>query len=223
MNIEFRNGQPDIQPELKGAVIGITEREIKQDRIDYYTNLKLNVTIENGKLKWENIEQMNNYDIYVLNENNTYISYLDNPCLLQVFKNNYSFSSFKDNNTYIKHYSSNVNNIALKEQGVYIIAITANINELPLLYIYEPFLYNSSLVPPHPDDSEDDDDNSGTILFLAIALPIVVVGVLVLIFALIKCKKKNNEEERDNNDTEEKTEPIVRPSNISRVSGLNNE
>ena len=226
MNIKLKNSQTDVLPELKGAVIGITEKQITQERIDYYTNLKLNVNIEKGKLEWETIEQMNNYDIYVLDQNNTYIPYLNNPCLLQTLKNNYSFHSFNDNNTYIKHYQSDVNYISLKEQGIYIIAITANINEFPLLYIYEPFLYNSSYVPPHSDDTDsdnpDDDDNSGTILFLAIALPIVVVGVLILIFALIKCKKKNNEEQRDNNEGDEKIVPIVRPSNISRVTALNN-
>ena len=222
MNIKLKDTQTDVKPELKGAVIGITEKEISEERINYYTNLKLNIKIEDGKLTWDKIDQMKKYDVYVLDENNTYIPYLDNPCLLQVLKNNFSSLSnnkFKDNNTYIKHYSRDVNYISLKERGIYTIAISSQIeNDIPLLYVYEPFIYNSSLVPPSSDDNdEDDEDNSGTVLFLAIALPLVIIGVLVLIFALIKCKKKKNDDGY-NNETDEKNEAIIRDTTNSRLS-----
>ena len=222
MNIKLKDSQTDVKPELKGAVIGITEKEISEERINYYTNLKLNIKIEDGKLTWDKIDQMKKYDVYVLDENNTYIPYLDNPCLLQVLKNNFSSLSnnkFKDNNTYIKHYSRDVNYISLKERGIYTIAISSQIeNDIPLLYVYEPFVYNSSLVPPSSDDNdEDDEDNSGTVLFLAIALPLVIIGVLVLIFALIKCKKKKNDDGY-NNENDEKNEAIIRDTTNSRLS-----
>ena len=229
MNIKFKTTQTDINPQLKGAVIGITEKEITEERINYYTNLKLEVKIEEGKLKWDKVDKMSKYDIYVLNENNTYIPYLDNPCLLQAFKNNFSslwndkLSKLNDNGTYIKHYSSDVNYISLKERGIYIIAITSQIeNDIPLLYIYEPFTYNSSLVPPSPDENEDDDeDNSSTVLFLAIALPIVIVGVLILIFYLIKCNKKKDDD-IFNNEGNEKNNALVRDTSNSRISDTNN-
>lgn len=218
MNLIFKSSEKDIKPELKGAIIGITEKEVTQERIDYYTNLKLGVEIEDGKLKWNSTEHMTNYDIYVLDENNTYISYLNNPCLLEVLKKNYSSKLNNDinNGTYIKHYSSKVNSISLKEKGIYIVSIAAKIeNDIPLIYIYEPFVYNSSYVPP--SDDPEDDDGQGTILFLAIALPIVAIGVIVLIIVLIKCRKKKEDNE---NLEDEKSEPIVRDTTTSRITSV---
>ena len=218
MNLIFKSSEKDIKPELKGAIIGITEKEVTQERIDYYTNLKLGVGIEDGKLKWNSTEHMTNYDIYVLDENNTYISYLNNPCLLEVLKKNYSSKLNNDinNGTYIKHYSSKVNSISLKEKGIYIVSIAAKIeNDIPLIYIYEPFVYNSSYVPP--SDDPEDDDGQGTILFLAIALPIVAIGVIVLIIVLIKCRKKKEDNE---NLEDEKSEPIVRDTTTSRITSV---
>ena len=218
MNINFKKSE--IDNDLKGAVIGITEKAITEERIKYYTDLKLKIKIEDGKLTWEKIDQMNNYDIYVLDENNSYIPFLDNPCLLEAFKNNFSENPLKDNNTYIKHYSSNVNFISLKEQGIYTIAISSNIeNDIPLVYIYEPFVYNSSNVPPSSDEDDDDGADSGTILFVAIALPIVVIGVVVLIFSLIKCKKKKEEDNinTDNGEIDDRGVSILNAT-TSRVS-----
>jgi len=77
---------------------------------------------------------MKSYDIYVLDENNTYIPNFNDPCLLEALKKNYRL--FEENNTYIKHYSRNVNYISLKEQGIYIITVSSKIkNDLPLLHI----------------------------------------------------------------------------------------
>ena len=221
MSILFKTSEKETNPDLKGAVIGVTEKAVTDERIEYYTNLKLEVKIEEGKIKWDKIDQMHTYDIYVLNENNSYIPYLDNPCLLQALQNNYT-STYTNDNTYIKHYSTNDNSISLKEQGIYIIAISSKIeNDIPLLYIYEPFFYNSSIVPPPPSDDNTDEDNeeddSGTSLFLAIALPIVVIGVLILIFSLIKCQKKKIDD-GPNIDIDDKNEPINRITATSRVS-----
>ena len=219
INILLKNNGQDILPELKGAIIGVTEKTITEEKIKYYSDLKLYIRIEDGKITWDKIDQMKSYDIYVLDENNTYIPHLDNPCLLEALKKNYSL--FEGNNTYIKHYSRDVNYISLKEQGVYIITVSSKIeNDLPLLYVYEPIIYNSSFIPPSPPDGGDDDnDDSGTVLFLAIALPIVIVGVLVIIFALIKCRKKKDDDNMDNNmENDDKNEAIIRDTTISRIS-----
>ena len=227
MNIHFKNSEKDVDPNLKGAVIGVSEKEITEERINYYTNLKLKIKIvkEKGHLEWETIDQMKNYDIYVLDENNSYIPHLNNPCLLQVLKNNFSSYSLQSNDTsYIKHYSKDTNSISLNEQGIYIITITSKIeNDIPLLYIYEPFIYNSSIVPPPPpsDDEgkDDEEDNSDTLLFLGIALPIVVIGVLILIFSLIKCRKKKDDGVPEiSENTDDKNEAIVRDTITSTVS-----
>ena len=63
MYIKLKDTQTDVKPELKGAVIGITEKEISEERINYYTNLKLNIKIEDGKLTWDKIDQMKKYDV----------------------------------------------------------------------------------------------------------------------------------------------------------------
>ena len=222
MNIHFKDSEKDVDPNLKGAIIGVTNKEIKEERINYYTNLKLKIKIEKekGHLEWETIDQMKNYDIYVLDENNTYIPHLNNPCLLQALKNNFTSTPFKSNTSYIKHYSKDTNYISLTEQGIYIIIVASKIeNDIPLLYIYEPFIYNSSIVPPPSTDEKEkeDEDNSDTLLFVGIALPIVIIGVLILIFSLIKCrKKKDDDPERIEND--DKNEAIVRDTVTSTVS-----
>ena len=224
MNIHFKDSEKDVDPNLKGAVIGITEKKISNERINYYTHLKLNIKIEKekGHLEWETIDQMKNYDIYVLDENNTYTPHLSNPCLLQALKNNFSTNAFQSNTSYIKHYSKDTNYISLTEQGIYTIVITSKIeNDIPLLYIYEPFIYNSSIVPPPSSDDKEkkeEEDNSDTLLFLGIALPIVIIGVLILIFSLIKCRKKKDDGTPDINENDDKNEAIVRDTVTSTVS-----
>ena len=220
INLRFKTSEKDLPPELKGAIISITEKEVTPERINYYTNLTLEIKIEDGKLKWKSIEQMKNYDIYVLDQNNSYIPYLKNPCLLELLKNNYSAKFNNDefnNSTYIKHYSSNVNSIALKEQGIYIVIISSKTeNDIPLIYISESFIYNSSLVPP-PSDG-DDDDSKGTAIFLGVALPLVVIGVAALIYALLKCTKKKEIDENIQED--DKRESIIRETTNTRITSL---
>ena len=137
-----------------------------------------------------------------------------------MLKNNYSAKFNNDefnNSTYIKHYSSNVNSIALKEQGIYIVIISSKTeNDIPLIYISESFIYNSSLVPP-PSDG-DDDDSKGTAIFLGVALPLVVIGVAALIYALLKCTKKKEIDENIQED--DKRESIIRETTNTRITSL---
>ena len=221
INLRFKTSEKDLPPELKGAIISITEKEVTPERINYYTNLTLEIKIEDGKLKWKSIEQMKNYDIYVLDQNNSYIPYLKNPCLLEVLKKNYSanFNNEEFNNgTYIKHYSTNVNYISLKEEGIYVVIISSKTeNDIPLIYISESFIYNSSLVPPDTDGREE--DMKGTAIFVGVALPLVIIGVAALIYALLKCTKKKEIDENIQED--DKRESIIRDSTItSRITSL---
>ena len=218
-NINLKFKEKEILPELKGGIISITEKEVTQDRIDYYTNLKLDIKIEDGQLRWNSIDQMKIYDVYVLGQNNSYIQYLPNPCLLEIFKNNYSSlndNEFNNNDSYIKHYTSNVNSISLKEEGVYKIIISSKTEDIPLIYISEIFEYNSSYIPPPTDD--DDDSGKGTALFLGVSLPLVVIGVAGLIYALLKCNKKK--EVDASNTTDDKSEAIIRETTGTRITSL---
>ena len=128
---------------------------------------------------------------------------MKNPCLLESIKNN-ELKNLNGNGSYIKHYSSNNNYTKLEEKGKYIVTVSANIKgKVPLVYIYDEILYDSSLIPPEPEPEpepepgpDDDDDGSGTIIFLAISIPLVVIVVLM---ALIFLSKKKSSYEEDNN------------------------
>ena len=135
----------------------------------------------------------------VLDENNSYVPYLKNPCLLESIKNN-NLNYTNNNKSYIKYYSSSNNFINLEEKGKYFIAVSASIKgKIPLIYIYDKIIYDSSLIPPEPEPEPDDDDkkdedkdNGGNdnIIFLAISLPLSTIIVLILLIALVKSKKE---------------------------------
>ena len=187
---------------LNGAIIGITDQEITDDDINKYSTLKLNLSQNENKVEWETLDGINNYDIYILDENNSYVPFLKNPCLLESIKNN-ELKNINGNGSYIKHYSSNKNYIKLEEKGKYFVTVSANVEgKVPLVYIYDDVVYDSSLIPPEPgpgpEPGPDDDDNgSGTIIFLAISIPLVIIVVLIILILL--SKKKANIDEVDNN------------------------
>ena len=212
LHVIIKGTQKDVPSELKGAFIGITEKEITQEKIDSYINKDLPIKYEgNGKLSWDKVDNMNNFDVYIVDKNNTYKDYLDNPCLLNYIKeqNVFSEESNGDNTTYMKHFSTSNNYLTFKENGNYTVVVSSIIeNDIPLLYIYKPLAFNSSYVP---DDEDGDGLDSSTVLFLAIALPLVVIGVIILLFTLIKCKKNKDDEDRiDNEECDDNKEPIIR-------------
>ena len=202
IGISFKNNKSE-DSFLNGAVIGITDQQITDEDINKYSTLKLNISQNENKVEWETLDGIDNYDIYVLDENNSYVSYLKNPCLLESIKNN-ELKNLNGNGSYIKHYSSNNNYTKLEEKGKYIVTVSANIKgKVPLVYIYDEILYDSSLIPPEPEPEPepepgpDDDDGSGTIIFLAISIPLVVIVVLMTLIFL--SKKKSSYEEDNNN------------------------
>lgn len=187
--INFNDKINDNLPLLNGAIIGFSNKEITDEDIEEYSKIKLNITQKNNKIEWEIIENNQHYDVFVVDENNTIVPYLDNPCLLENIKNNNKDLFINNNDSYIKYYSINSNSIEMKEKGRYNIIVSTNIEgKVPLVYIYDKIIYDSSNVPP-PDDEENDDSGNGTIIFLAIALPLVIIIVLVLLIILIRAKK----------------------------------
>ena len=212
IGISFKNNKAE-DSFLNGAVIGITDQQITDEDINKYSTLKLNLSQNENKVEWETLDGIDNYDIYVLDENNSYVSYLKNPCLLESIKNN-ELQNLNGNGSYIKHYSSNNNYTKLEEKGKYIVTVSANIKgKVPLVYIYDEILYDSSLIPPEPEPEPepvpgpDDDDGSGTIIFLAISIPLVIIVVLIVLIIL---SKKKTTFDLDNNN-----EPLVRETNES--------
>ena len=139
------------------------------------------------------------------------MQYLNNTCLLQAIKNNEL--KIKNNDSYIKHYSSKTNSITLEEKGNYSVAVSANITgKIPLIYIYDVIIYDSSLVPPDRKD-DDDDDMTGTYIFIGISFPLVLIVVILLLILLIRAKKDavSSEESKDGL-KEEEEQPIAKES-----------
>ena len=216
LGISFKNSKAD-DSILNGAVIGITDQQITDDDINKYSNLKLNISQNENKVEWEALDGIDNYDIFVLDENNSYVPYLKNPCLLESIKNN-ELKNLNNNESYIRHYSTNNNYTKLEEKGKYIVTVSTNIKgKVPLVYIYDEVIYDSSLIPPEPepepepgpddDDKKDDDNGSGTIIFLAISIPLVIIVVLIVLIIL---SKKKTTFDLDNNN-----EPLTRETNES--------
>ena len=211
IGIDFKLNSKDNAPYLNGAIIGITNQDITDDDINKYSNMKKNITQKGKNIEWEKFENNEKYDVFILDENNTYSQYLNNPCLLQSIKNNPTNLYFINDSSYIKYYSLETNSITMEVKGKYNVVVSVNVEgKVPLVYIYDKILYDSSLVPPD-DDGEDDDDNGGkgTTIFLAIALPAVIIVVLILLFVLIRAKKNSTI------DLQEPKAPIIRETTRS--------
>ena len=181
INLNTTKEDNDDPEGLKGAIIGFSDQEISKDDINKYNSMKLNISQERNKVVWDALENTIQYDIFVLDEKNSYVEYLGNPCFLQSIKKN-------KNDGYIKYYTTNTNEIALEEKGNYTVAVAANVTQkIPLIYIYDRIKYDSSLIPP---DDDGKDDKIGTIIFVSISLPLVLIFVVIVLLLLIKTGKK---------------------------------
>jgi hypothetical protein len=170
-----------------GAVIGISLNELSQNDIKDYNNKEYKLR-QNGKiLKWERIEGVKEYIVYVFDEKNEDLKYINNPCYLDYIEKN---SPNGSNTSYIAHYSAGTNiQLELKENGTFITTVMANLEgKLPMKFIYKEFNYNSS-AEPYDEDDDDGDDNA-ILIVLSIILPIILIVIIVLIIFLVKKNKK---------------------------------
>ena len=204
IGITLKDSSKDNLPYLNGAIIGLTNQDITDDDINNYSTMKLNITQKGKKVEWEKLDNIAKYDVFILDENNTYAQYLNNPCLLQSIKNNSTNIHLNSNNSYIKYYSVDNNSITMEEKGKYNVLVSVNVEgKVPLIYIYDKIVYDSSILPPD-DDGNDDNGGKGTVIFLAIALPIVIAIVIILLVVLIRAKKNSSIY------LQEPKEPIIR-------------
>ena len=202
-DMQFNVDTFEIELLYKGAVIGFSNGEIKQEEIEYYENLKLNIIQDGKKISWQNISNVDLYEIYVLDENNEKIKYLKNPCFLK---------TIKENNDYIKYYSTKNNYYTLEEKGNYTVVVSANVQgKLPLIFIYNELKYSSK------EEHKEEDDSNTLFWVLLISIILVVIIVLVIIvLVVIKLKKKKEDEE----DVGRLTNPEVveRPSDLVKIN-----
>ena len=197
-----------------GAQISLSLKEISQKVIDDLNNDENQKLSQNGKLLlMGSLNGVKEYTIYVFNQKNEDLKYIDNICYLDSIKNKNMELKSETDPTYIGIYTTTENSYTIKEEGVYIITVVANLeNEMPLKYIFKQFKYDSSL-DPHDDDKTDEDkdkdngDNKTLIIALAVAIPIVIILIGIIIFILWK---KRNQDIEKNIPAEEDSQALVR-------------
>ena len=217
VDINLKEDESPIDPNLKGAIIGFTRHKVTEDDIKKYSDLKIKLTQNEDKVEWDSVPQAGSYDVYLLDLNNSYMGNLHNPCLLESFKRN-SLQNKKNDATNVKYYSTKDNFISLKDQGKYIVVVAANVaGDIPVICVSDEGLYDSSLAPEEEMDTE-------TIIFVAISLPLVIAFVIILLCLLIRNSGNEEKElEKDDSEQQEENNKIIRDTTISRSSEGNNE
>ena len=164
-----------------GVVVGVSTSDIEQKYVDDLNNLVNNVTQNGKKLKWNKLDNVVNYEVYVFDENNKDVEYIKNPCYLE------SLKSDKNNLTYIKHYSTKDNYYTLTEEGIYIVTVMASLEgKTPLNYVYNELRFNSSS-PPY--DEDEGGVSTALIVVLSIIGVIIIAVIIVLVIVLLKKRK----------------------------------
>ena len=166
-----------------GAVIGIGLNEISQNDIDNFNNIEHKVR-QNGKtLKWEKIEGVKEYIVYVFNKKNEDIKYIQNPCYLDYIQKNDLLDKNESDITYVAHYSAGTNNyLDLKENGTYVTTVMANLEgKMPMKFIYNEYNYNSSAEPYDEDEDKDKESDYTPLIVLLVTIPIIIILIIFLI------------------------------------------
>ena len=170
-----------------GAVVGVSLNEISQSDIDRYNNFDYGVR-QNGKvLKWNKVDGVKEYIVYVFNKQNEDIKYIHNPCYLDFVQRNNYVEKNENDTTYVASYSTKKNSYEVKEIGLYVTTVMANIEgKMPMKFIYNELNYNSSAEPY----DEDEDESHALLITLCILIPIIIILIVVLIVILIRRKKE---------------------------------
>ena len=170
-----------------GAVVGVSLNEISQSDIDRYNNFDYGVR-QNGKvLKWNKVDGVKEYIVYVFNKQNEDIKYIHNPCYLDFVQRNNYVEKNENDTTYVASYSTKKNSYEVKEIGLYVTTVMANIEgKMPMKFIYNELNYNSSAEPY----DEDEDESHALLIALCILIPIIIILIVVLIVILIRRKKE---------------------------------
>ena len=198
-----------------GAVVGVSLKEITQKDIDYYNNLDYGVR-QNGKvLKWNKVDGVKEYIVYVFNKQNEDIKYIHNPCYLDFVQNNNDVIKNENDTTYVASYSTKKNSFEVKEEGLYVTTVMANMEgKMPMKFIYNELAYNSSAEPY----DEDEGKSHALLIALCILIPIIIILIVILIVILVKRKK-----EKELGAMPDEKEKLVRDTyNTSNISNQDN-
>ena len=178
--------------QYEGAILGISLEEISKDEIDNYNKNEYAVR-QNGKvLKWNPVNNVKEYVVFVFNEKNEDLKYIQNPCFLDHIQKSYINAS-ENETSYIAHYTTGNNYYELSENGTFITTVVANMGEkMPMKFIYKEYAYNSS-AEPYDEDTDDDGDNT-----LLIELLVIII-IILIVYLVRKNKQKEIHIDKDLN------------------------
>lgn len=195
--------------QYEGAVVGISLEQISQEEID---NLNKNeyAVRQNGKiLKWNAVNNVKEYVVYVFHKKNEDLKYIQNPCFLDHIQKN-EINANENETSYIAHYTTGNNYYELSENGTFITTVVANMGErMPMKFIYKEYAYNSSA---EPYDEDTDDGDHTLLITLAIAIPILIILIIILIVYLVR---KNKQKEINIDVKQKLVRDTTNSSNIS--------
>ena len=198
--------------QYEGAIVGISLEEISKDEIDNYNKNEYAVR-QNGKvLKWNPVNNVKEYVVFVFNEKNEDLKYIQNPCFLDHIQKSYINES-ENETSYIAHYTTGNNYYELSENGTFITTVVANMGEkMPMKFIYKEYAYNSS-AEPYDEDTDDDGDNT-LLIELLVIIPILVIIIIILIVYLVR-KNKQKEIHIDKDLNRKLVRDTTNSSNVS--------
>ena len=207
--------QNDEENNYTGAVVGIGLNEISQEEINKVNNWNYGVR-QNGKiLKWDKLDGVKEYIVYIFDRENENLKYINNPCYLDSIQKKNFVKKDENDTSYIASYSAGSNNYyELKEEGLYVTTVLADLEgKMPLKYIYKEINYNSSS-EPYDEDSEDKKSNT-LLIVLLVLIPLLLILIIVLIVILVRRRKQSD---LTNNLIEDKAKIIRDTTNSSNMS-----
>jgi len=195
--------------QYEGAIVGISLEQVSQEEID---NLNKNeyAVRQNGKvLKWNAVNNVKEYVVYVFHKKNEDLKYIQNPCFLDYIQKN-DINANENETSYIAHYTTGNNYYELSENGTFITTVVANMGErMPMKFIYKEYAYNSSA---EPYDEDTDDGDHTLLITLAIVIPILIILIIILIVYLVR---KNKQKEINIDVKQKLVRDTTNSSNIS--------
>ena len=195
-----------------GAQISLTSKEISQKQIEDLNDKNKYYLTQKGKiLNWNALNGAKEYTIYIFNQKNENIKYIQNICYLDSLKIN-DLKDEKDPN-YVGIYTTKNNSYTVKEEGIYLITVVANLeNNIPLKLIYNEFKYDSGSSPSDDsDDNKDDGGNNTLVIVISIVVPIIII--LIIIIVVIICKRRKQDIENNLPSENDKEALIKEPLN----------
>ena len=178
-----------------GVQVSFNLKEISQEEIDNLNNDENKEIYQNEtRLYWTKLNNADEYTIYIFNQKNKDIKYIQNICYLDYIKSKNIKEQKETDPEYIGIYSTKENYYNVKEEGIYLISVVANLgNKIPLKYIFKEIKYDSNLVPHNGINNKNGNIKLILIISLSVGIPLIIIAIIILIFYIRKKRRKNYE------------------------------